>query len=400
MQSPMDSILTHGPTTQHKDAADEGTDQLTMSALGNGTSPRRTPQHIDNNTSSLDGDHTRPKLHSLLDSYLEPSKRETKEHKTPDRVKFKPPVPKSSKSVSSKQTQSLPPTTVTHSPFMSSQLFQSTTAKLGPHQWVECPRRSPKRQRSLSAPSLPVRRAKFANSENILPLSADVDGLLAVSDLEDPQEEVMDTRPPFVVRHIDEHLMGRWDFCGCSRSKSIESGQVNMLSGISKMSKSDTSRSELKQSALRKDKNSSKSDTSRSGLKQSALRKDRAALDDLELEGKMPPYLNESLQMSHEDYTNADHTGTLSSSIISPSKERPRSVQFTTPIGTPTLSEPTSHCNNEKQELLSKYLVAGSSHMRRGLSRPGNMRRGVDSLGRVIEERIERLRAECSDWQV
>ncbi len=310
---------------------------------------KRTEHH-----STLDGDHTRLKLHSLLDSYLEPSKIETKEHKTSYRVKFKPPVPKFPKSASSKQTQSLLPTS--RSPLMSSELFQSTTAKLGPHQWVECPRRSPKRQRSLSAPSLPVRRVKRANSENIQPLSADFDDFLALSDLEDPQEEVMDTRPPFVVRRIDQHLMGRRDFCGCSRTKNKEE-----LSEISKMSKSDASRSERKQSAR-----------------------------------IVPAYLNESIQMSHEGYTTTDHSGTLSRSLISPSKQRPHSVQFTTP----TLSKPTTHCSNGKQELLSKYQVAGSSHVRRGLCRPGNMRRGMDSPGRAIEEKIERLTTECYDFQV
>ena len=357
MQSPMDSILAHGPTTQHKYTTDKGTDQLTMSALGNETAhlkTHRTPQHTVNNTSSLDGDHTRLKLHSLLDSYLEPSKTETKEHKTSYRVKFKPPVPKFPKSASLKQTQNLLPTS--RSPLMSSELFQSTTAKLGPHQWVECPRRSPKRQRSLSAPSSPVRRVKRANSENIQPLSADFDDFLALSDLEDPQEEVMDTRPPFVVRRIDQHLMGRRDFCGCSRTKNKEE-----LSEISKMSKSDASRSERKQSAR-----------------------------------IVPAYLNESIQMSHEGYTTTDHSGTLSRSLISPSKQRPHSVQFTTP----TLSKPTTHCSNGKQELLSKYQVAGSSHVRRGLCRPGNMRRGMDSPGRAIEEKIERLTAECYDFQV
>ena len=346
MQSPMDSILAHGPTTQRKYTTDKGTDQLTMSALGNETAhlkTHRTPQHTVNNTSSLDGDHTRLKLHSLLDSYLEPSKIETKEHKTSYRVKFKPPVPKFPKSASSKQTQSLLPTT--HSPLMSSELFQSTTAKLGPHQWVEYPRRSPKRQRSLSAPSSPVRRAKRANSENIRPLSADFDDFLALLDLEDPQEEVMDTRPPFVVRRIDQHLMGRRDFCGCSRTKNKES----------KMSKSDASRSERKQSAR-----------------------------------IVPAYLNESIQMSHDDYTTTDHSGTLSRSLISPFKQRPHSVQFTTPIDTPTLSKPTTHCSNGKQELLSKYQVAGSSHVRRG----------VDSPRRAIEEKIERLTAECYDFKV
>ncbi len=73
-----------------------------------------------------------------------------------------------------------------------------------------------------------MRRTKFANSENIRPLSADVDGLLALSDLKDLQQEVMDTRQPFVVRHISTDI--QWDGKIFVAALLI---YIDMLSGIS-----------------------------------------------------------------------------------------------------------------------------------------------------------------------
>ena len=157
----------------------------------------------------------------------------------------------------------------------------------------------------------------------------------------------------------------------------------------------------------------------------SPLRRGRAA-DGVELEGDMPAYLNDNLRMSNEDYV---PSGRLSSRVHTPSlKYQPHSVHFTTPphTGTPTqvhsahsttpshMSTPTPvrfttplHTDTPTQvhsahrssypsphgrnrEIVAKYLV----------SHPGNVRSGVDSPGRVIEEKIERLKTECCDCKV
>ena len=105
------------------------------------------------------------RLHSLLDSYRSPHhERERQDSSKPVyRVKFKPPVPRSrSERVTCMPTSSqgseppnedgdgLPssrPTTPS---------YQSPTVGLGPHEWQNCPRRSPKRVRSRSLPNSPA----------------------------------------------------------------------------------------------------------------------------------------------------------------------------------------------------------------------------------------------------
>ena len=377
--------------------------------------------------------------------------------KSPYRVKFKPPVPKFPGPKMHSQLSYSP----THHPSTlppHSHLYQSTTTRVGPHEWETCPRRSPKRQRSYSAPTSPARRVRVsrrshASSEGTRPLSADLDRSLALSDLDDsPTDEMVDGRPPFVVRHIDPHLMERRDFCGCSQTQA-SGGPSRVSSGCS----------------------------SGGAFRQSPLRRGRAA-DGVELEGDMPAYLNDNLRMSNEDYV---PSGRLSSRVHTPSlKYRPHSVHFTTPphTGTPTQvhsahsttpshmstpppvrfttplhtdtptqvhsahsttpshmstsppvrfttplhtdtptqvhsahmstsppvrfttplhtdtptqvhsahrsSYPSPHGRN--RDIVAKYLV----------SHPGNVRSGVDSPGRVIEEKIERLKTECCDCKV
>lgn len=361
VHSSLDSVLAHG----QRRTADSNSDDLhvSLSALG-------APQHTSSGTNSCDGDLSRLKLHSLLDSYLESSTNKPKEPKTTHKVKFKAPVPKFPKPAAPpKLSQSAPP--VVRSPLLSSQLYQSTTAKLGPHQWEACPRRSPKRQRSLSSPSSPARRVKPSNFENIRPQSADFDDLLALSDLDD-SEIIMEPRPPFVVRHIDPHLMGRRNFCGCSHTKSID--------GVSAMSK-----------------------TNSSGPKPSFLSKDEV-LEDLELERSLPAYLNESLQTNGEDHVPADHNGTvcrLLTSVPSCSKKFPLLRNFETQRGTTSRDEQIpSYCSPSKMELMSKYLSCGVSAVHKDVCRPGNVRVGVENPGRSIEERIERLKAECCSCKV
>ncbi len=357
VHSPFDSILPP-EIAEHRRTADSDSGNVPLSVVG--------ILHTNTETTSQEKDLNKLKLHSLLDSYLESPAAKPKERKTPYQVKFKPPVPQFLMPL--KLAQSAPP--VVDSPLLSSQLYQSTTKRFGPHQWEACPRRSPKRQHSLSAPSSPARQVKRFDLENIRPLSADVDGSLALSDFEDPQV-TKDTRPPFVVRHIDPHLMKRRDFCGCSLSKNSD-----------KMLKTDFS-----------------------GPKQSIFGKDES-LDDLELERSLPIYLNERFRMNGQDYVPTDRSRNLSeplANVSSRSKDGlDHSMHFITPWtqGTSSRNVPPSYYSPTKKELMSKYLSSRTSATQRGVCCPGNVRSGVDSPGRAIEERIERLMAECCNFKV
>ncbi len=355
VQSPLDSILV-SRTAEHGPMTDSDSDGLLLST------PDKPPQ-TNSETSPHDKHLSRLKLHSLLDSYMEPSTTKPKEcHKTPYQVKFKPRIPTFPKSTTTpKLAQSAPP--LVHSPLLSSRFYRSTTANIGPHQWETCPRRSPKPQRSISAPNSPAKRTK--HTENYRPLSADFDDdLLALSDLDEPQTET-DTRPPFVVRHADPHLMGRWNFCGCSRAKNTNAAGSEI------------------------------------GPKRSILRK-HEVLDDSE---SFPGYqlLNESLPMSSKDYVPTSHSGRISTPLTSiPSPTKNRSQLFTTPRAGDFSSydELPSYCSPGKKELMAKYLYGGRSSVGKGVCRPGNVRPGVDNPGRAIEERIERLKAECCNCRV
>ena len=332
----------------------------------------------DDDDHLVSGD-TSHRLHSLLESYLEPSTTKPKESKTPYRVKFKPPVPKFPKTTvssipshtSKKCNLSAPQDTMAS---ISPRLYQSLSSKVGPHEWQACPRRSPKRVRSYSAPNSPAHQVTFKHSR----MSESIP--LTVSDLS--REEPLEDRPPFVVRHPDPLLLEKRDFCGCSdlsfhRQRSPGVGEE--LSAV---------------------------DRGGGNGKLVCMTGDLKA--GVQLESELPVYLNENLRMSNEDYTPSGQAFTssrLSSrlqtppkhfSIHSPTKDaacRTASTSQPRPVSSRIFS--SAHRSSEKalrgkRDLVSKYLV----------TQPGNMRSGVDSPCKLIEEKIERLKEECCDCKV
>ena len=256
----------------------------------------------------------------------------------------------------------------------SSRLYQSLSSKVGPHKWQACPRRSPKRVRSYSAPNSPAHRVTFKHSR------VSENDPLTVSDLS--HEEPQDARPPFVVRHPDPQLLEKRDFCGCSdlsyhRQRSPGVGEdlsgVEHGSGDIELDIGDCTRGSLKAG--------------------------------VELVRDLPVYLNDNLRMSNEDYNPSGQSfsnGRLSSRLQTPRKDfsiLPNAAYTTLPTSRPhpvssrifdSASRSSEKAQRGKKELLSKYLV----------TQPGNMRRGMDSPRKLIEEKIERLKEECCDCKV
>ncbi len=103
----------------------------------------------------------------------------------------------------------------------------------GPHEWTECPHRSPDRSRaspepfqsqlktshkprSHSVPHSPIPSLRLPSSpyhQRCVTLPQDV---LLPSDKskQSPKPARLNKRPPFIVRHIDETLMDKRNFCG------------------------------------------------------------------------------------------------------------------------------------------------------------------------------------------
>lgn len=106
----------------------------------------------------------------------------------------------------------------------------SPTRLRGPHDWTQCPRRSPEPiSRTRSAPSSPGPRphspAHTSSHPHLrgatLPNQVPLDVLRGTKQLErmdptlcSPSKSVPDARPPFVVRHADDSLLGERNFCG------------------------------------------------------------------------------------------------------------------------------------------------------------------------------------------
>ena len=188
----------------------------------------------------------REKLHSLLESYRgSEGERERQQEvpKSPYRVKFKPPVPRF-------RSEHALPTSGRHNNMRvgasdddrgilstsrpTTPSYRSPTVGVGPHEWQNCPRRSPKRIRSRSLPSSPAPRAKFPKKvpsplnlhrqrATTVPNQIPVDHLEAVHlDCGHPDlaprryrpQSAPDLRPPFIVPRPDPKLISKRNFCG------------------------------------------------------------------------------------------------------------------------------------------------------------------------------------------
>lgn len=325
---------------------------------------------------------TSQRLHSLLDSYLDPLQTKSRENKTPYRVKFKPPAPKSSKKTPSKdsgypadQGIELP------QPSVSPRLYKSVTSKLGCHEWQACPRRSPKRVRSYSAPNLTVslKSPRQNLDERDLPLT--------VSDLMSDLEE-LDDLPPFVVRHIDSELIERRDFCGSSHFSPPSQRALGVGGEPLEVEHGRPGESDMTDCFRRHGAERGRDSCLRRGLTAS-----------LKTGRDRPLYLNEHLRMSNEDYqsgkqasttsrfeTPANYSSSPKGGMTSDLQPSPISSRISSSV--PRLNK-WAHAST-RRELMSKYLVSQS----------GNVREGVDSPGKLIQDRIKLLKEECCDQKV
>ena len=230
---------------------DDESHSLLQSTTRHGGLSRSQPSLANTtaNAGTVDGySSAREKLHSLLESYRQSQDVERERQdvpKSPYRVKFKPPVPRfrsghvvpvsvgqmrddgesSNKGIPSSTSR---PTTPS---------YRSPTVGVGPHEWQNCPRRSPKRVRSRSLPSSPTPRAKFPKHARAstsplhrqherattVPNQIPLDRLEAVHldcghpDLTPRQyrpQSAPDLRPPFVVPRPDPKLLSKRNFCG------------------------------------------------------------------------------------------------------------------------------------------------------------------------------------------
>ena len=220
----------------------DGESHSLQGTTGRGLS-RSQPSLAYSTAGAVDGyTSAREKLHSLLESYRRShGEREQQEApKSPYRVKFKPPVPRfrSEHNLRASGGQERDGgngdkgTLSTSRPTTPS--YRSPTVGVGPHEWQNCPRRSPKRVRSRSLPSSPAPRTKFPKQApsplhrqreraTTVPNQIPLDRLEAVHlDCGHPDltprelrpQDAADFRPPFVVRHPDPKLISKRNFCG------------------------------------------------------------------------------------------------------------------------------------------------------------------------------------------
>jgi hypothetical protein len=185
----------------------------------------------------------REKLHSLLESYKGSEgerERQREVPKSPYRVKFKPPVPRfrsehtlpASGGHSNMRDGGSDDEGILSTSRLTTPSYRSPTVGVGPHEWKNCPRRSPKRVRSHSLPSSPAPRTKFPKQvasplhrqrATTVPNQVPLDRLEAVHldcghpDLAPRQyrpQSAPDLQPPFVVPHPDPKLISKRNFCG------------------------------------------------------------------------------------------------------------------------------------------------------------------------------------------
>ena len=369
---------------------------------------------------------TQERLDSLLESYSTPAgermeRQEQAATKPVYRVKFKPPLPRFTRTNPTRDATTLtrsgielqyrPHEKLIHSSLDGS-LYESFTSGLGPHEWENCPRRSPKRVRSQSAPSSPgsssksPKRYKSSTLPNQIPLETLDKFHLEHTDpkLTPLHISAPDLRPPFVVRHADPALLERRNFCGescclLSTTKHQLSTQKSPLSGTTE------------------DENERGDDLERQFEDENGL---QAKQDGETFSGMYNRHLTAPTlsPTQHTSTTSMPHCEPFHKhSSLPPKSPLKSSFHRTTthPRAAASKSAPTSpyksqtkHCSvssssvprrggvpsslryNSDDALVAKYLV----------SQPGNTRAGVGSPLVVIQEKLERLRRECCECLV
>ena len=382
------------------------------------------------------GTATQARLHSLLSSYTEPLRSEEdgrgRESDVPDpqpfRVKFKPPVPKFTKPqppaswrvpmVGGDSTDPDPPGLKSSSTLY----YETLSARVGPHGWEECPRRSPgrrRRNRSNSAPNSPQpdRRTKPKVSHrgraftlpNSVPLEAlgmeSLDPALAPRN----PDSIPDPRPPFVVRHSDPKLLSKRDFCG-SHGVTVARHYGTAPSGrplAPEELETAGGTPELREPLYQNETPSPRADTTTTPP---PTTEDESTPPQLQAptggySDPTPPetrgrYLNDTSHIAPSSsklsgsLKSASTGGTCGSSSrpyasLSHSSYRlpPKSSSFSLGSRGPPRSDGV---RGSRRDVVSKYL----------LSRPGNRRLGVQSPSRLIEEKLQRVMEECCQCRV
>ena len=390
-------------------------DESRLSGTHRGLS-RSQPSLANTTAETVDGyTSAREKLHSLLESYKRSQgKREHQEvPKSPYRVKFKPPVPhfgsehvlptsKGQMRASESGDEGILSTSRLTTPS-----YRSSTVGVGPHEWQNCPRRSPKRVRSRSLPSSPAPTTKFPKQApsplhhqqaTTVPNQIPLDRLEAVHldcghpDLSPRQyrpQSAPDLRPPFVVRHPDPKLISKRNFCG-------EVGVMAVRHFPPSLSDPTPPRTLTSAGAGRQLSPAppTAAMTTTSGMPYWSLREDVSSDDELSI-----------VTDSESDIDNSDsHRPSpgpvryTKSNPTTPVKNKPQSSR-----GVPSLSSTSGkyvsvsthsstvrsskrHRYHGRRELVSKYLVERSDNLRKD---------GEASPSRVIVDKIQRLRDEC-----
>ena len=233
------------------------------------------------------------------------------------------------------------------------QLYRTVTSDIGLHPWELCPRRKPEKLTARSAPvvnlSLPSSESnKRTNRVLLLPNLAPSEGhCLEHTDPTlypcSPTRTTPNLRPPFVVRHADPSVLSRRDFCGACSAPSIM-----------KHFKS-------KREAAAGDEDQAFDTVSPSVTVEKESAEFRATQS------------GPSLSELYEKYLGGTSTGEV------PTYER-ASLQLTT-LGSSAGS--------------NRQFVGHDGKASTLVAEPGNVRSGVPSPAKRIEEKVQRLRKEC-----
>ena len=394
------------------------------------------------------GASTEAKLHSLLDSYTEPSSIHTtfqgRHDRPPLKIKFKPPVPKAilrERSCdaalrygpqSSEDDDPIPAVVPTSESTPTKPMYSSLSSRVGPHNWHDCPRRqSPKKQqqivstvhRSHSAPGSPSStRSSWGLQDHsssvshhyksaTLPNCVPPDDLIrkTTDPAFTPCKALPELRPPFVVRHADPRMLERRDFCGAYGVRATRhfSTEEKALGG-----ERSQARQEDGQPAPPFETGSIVSGKPIVGA---ATRPSSgptlSEMYNWYLNGPSHPGGEQQLRThrrgskcSSEDHPRHHRSDQTHPKISLPPQPTIPSSSTSIPTSTspsglyhhvhppPPSSSSTRWTPNDvqRQDVVSKYLLA----------QPGNTRSGVLSPSRLIEEKLHHLKTDCCECKV
>lgn len=376
------------------------------------------------------------KLHSLLNSYTEPSPVHTTsqgQDGPPLKIKFKPPVPKAisrersfnAAPQSNEDDGLIPGVLPTSTP--TKPMYVCLSSRVGPHSWRDCPRRqSPEKQlltvstvhRSHSAPGSPSSSriwglqdcscsVSYHHKSATLPNQVPPDALIlkTADPALTPCKTIPELRPPFVVRHADPRMLERRDFCGSCGVRA-------------------TRHYRTEKKALGGERAQVRQETGEPGSPETGSIVGGKPVAGATAQPSSGPtlsemynsYLNGSTHSeqqlrAHEcgpEYSSQGHPHHHSSDQTQPESSFPPQTtlpSFSTSIPIRTLPSgqyhhvhpppPSSSArwipnDMHRQDLVSKYLLA----------QPGNTRSGVQSPSRLIEEKLNQLKTDCCECKV